>query len=145
MTMRDYLILLCSIVLAGLGFLLPQDQLFMAVRQDGELFRPLSSGGDDPTLIKIALGSYIASAFFAIISLYVRKIRRFIFPLYLVNSGFYILLMAFVSIDSGVIIAAKHGNWLPVGQLILWLLFLLVIIWVSLKRSIQSNSKVSAN
>lgn len=145
MTMRDHLILSISIVLAGLGFFLPKKLLFMVVGQDGELFRPLSSGGEDPTLIKIALGSYIVSASVSIISLFVRKIKRFIFPVYLVNSSFYILLMVLVSIDSSVITAAKYGSWLPVGQLILWLLSMLVIIWASFNKSIQPTANASAD
>ncbi|WP_370980209.1 hypothetical protein [Agaribacterium sp. ZY112] len=139
MTMREFLILSVSILFSGLGFLLPEDQLLMMAGESGELFKPVSSGSEDPFLIKVALGSYVLTGVFSAVSLFVGKGRRYIFRIYLGNGAFYILVMALASIDSSVFAAAQSGNWLPLGQLALWLVALLVVIGTSFNKAMYSE------
>ena len=113
----------------------------MMVGQNSELFRPLSSGGDDPFGIKVALGSYVVSATFCLVCLVAPKFKRYIFRVYMVNSGFYILMMGLISVDSSVFMAAKHGNWIPIGQLVLWLVFLVAVILVTFNRASNNDGE----
>ena len=135
--MREHLILAISLVLSGLGFVLPENELWMVAGENGELFRPVSSGSEDPFLIKVALGSYVVSAVFTLVSLVTSKGRKYVFPLYLGNGFFYILVMALVSIDSSIWVAAENGNWLPLGQQALWLVASVAVVGASFNKRLQ--------
>lgn len=133
MNLRNKLILISGSILAALGFLIPKDKLLLVVGEKGEFYLPLSSGSEDPLIIKIALCSYIISIAVIVLSSFFEKIKSYIFGVYLANSALYLLLLILVSLDSNIFSAAKYGNWLPVLQFGVWLLSIVLIIWQSFK------------
>lgn len=140
MAMRNYLILIFSLVLSVVGFTLPVEWLAMMVGNNGELFISVSSGSEDPFAIKLALGSFAMTFLFAGICLLQNKGLRYITTIYALNCVFYLLCMILVSLDSGILVAAKYGNWVPVSQGAFWLATVLVVIWVSFNKANQNDA-----
>src|SRR5690606_25870013 len=125
--MQLKLILFFSLVLAALGFALPVEWLAMLIGEKGELFIPVSSGSEDPFTIKVALMSFTLTIIYSGISMALKKGAGFAPLVYTINSLFYLLCMFLVSLDSNIIGAARHGNWAPVLQLVLWLASIIAI------------------
>jgi len=143
--MQYKLILVFSLLFIALGFTIPADWLAMTYGENGELFIPVSSGSEDPFIIKLALASYVLSFLYVGMSIKLRRGIRFITPVYILNCIFYLLCMFLVSLDSSVLEAAKYGNRLPISQLVLWLISVVAIGWATFNKSMQPTANASAD
>lgn len=140
MSMRNKLIIFFSLALAALGFTIPTDWLAMMVSENGELFIPVSSGSEDPFVIKLALASYSLSFIYSSISFTLNRGVRFIPVAYLVNCIFYLLCIFLISLDSSILGAAAYGNWVPVSQVIFWFISVIAISWATFNKLRQQGA-----
>jgi hypothetical protein len=143
--MQSKLILFFSLVFVSLGFSLPEGWLAMMAGEKGELLIPVSSGSEDPFIIKVALASFLVSLIYAGICIAISKGLRFIPVVYAINSIFYLLCMFLVSRDSSILDAAKLGNWVPAIQLTLWFLSVVAISWATFNKPMQPTGNASAD
>ncbi len=141
MTMRNYLIFVVSLIFSVTGFLVPTEWLAMMAGENGDLLIPVSSGSEDPLIIKLALVSYIVSFMFSGICLYLNSGVQFIFRVYMANSAFYIFFMFLLSLDSSVFVAAKYRNLVPVSLIALWLVANIPLIWASFNKNSLCDAK----
>lgn len=143
--MRNYLILIFSLLLVVAGFIIKESQLLMMVGQNGELFRPVSSGGDDPMGIKMGLMSYILTFIFATFSLAFNKGVKKIFGLFIVNSLICAVCFGLVLLDSSIIDAAKAGNKLPIIVYIVWAVSIVTVVSLPFNKSVQPIANAPAD
>ncbi|NVJ66744.1 MAG: hypothetical protein HWE16_09650 [Gammaproteobacteria bacterium] len=129
--MRNKLALIFSFILTVLGVVIPESSLAMMPLENGELVIPRSLGANDPFIIKFALSSFSVSLFYSAICLVFNKWHGSIIYIFAINSIVYLLYTVLILLNSSFIIAAKHGNWIPLSQFAVWISFILIIAWLS--------------
>ena len=142
--MRNYFILICSLILFVTGILVPSQWLAMHSGEHGDLFIPVSSGSEDPFAIKLALASYMVSFIYSGLFVYLKKEARSVLGVYWANCIFYLFCMYLVSLDSSIIQAAKFGNLVPVSLSLLWLVTFVIVIGVSCKKVARKGNASDA-
>ena len=143
--MLSKLIFCCSLILFALGFMLPIEWLAMMQRSNGDLFIPVSSGSEDPMIIKIALMSYLVSSIYSGFFVVLAREGRSLILVYTLNSIFYLICMFLVSLDTSIVMAARLGNWVPTLQAGLWLACTIAITWVAFNQSFKRDAASGAH
>lgn len=108
--------------------------LAMHITSSGEVLYPISSGSEDGTFIFLGLISFILTFSYSIASLILKHKLKTLIKVYLVNLVFLLMLIALVSLDSSIILAAKLGDDVPLIGVIISFIPLILIIINQLKR-----------
>lgn len=132
MTAQVRIILFSSVLFFGLGFFVPESELLMMQNDEaGELFKPVSSGSDDPFALKLGFIAYIISAIYVCFCLITKTGYQAIKWVYLVNGLFFCLSLCLIHLDSDFVVAYREGNGLPLGLTLFWAFIVLVVLLFS--------------
>lgn len=122
------------------GILLEDRGLATLIGRDGEPIYPISSGSEDGLLLKAGLCLFIVSAISALISFIKNDGSRISRWIYWFNNVFFAFCLFLVSLDSGLISAAKLGDWLPLAAVSTWLSSIIAYVTITLFLSSGNRS-----
>lgn len=135
LVMMNNIILIASLLFLSIGFFVDEGQLITMTGNNGQPFIPVSSGSDDPFLMRVAFSSYVISFVYACVAIKCRVGERYIIWIYLLNGCFFIFSLFLVSFDSNIIEAARAHNSLPLMICTFWAVVNVVILMGYLKSS----------
>lgn len=138
--MKIRAILISSAIFVLVGTFVRRSHLAMMVAEDsGAVFIPVSSGSEDPSILKLGFLSYVISFLFALYSVVLKRGSDVAMAPYVVNCVFFVLCIALISQDSNIIGAAQNGNVIPAFLVLFWIF---VVTTVGALATIHGNRNI---